>query len=81
MTLEQSYKAKIVDLEQKLSETSDELSLYNKELLKAQEDDISMVYILFTTLIISLYTEITVLNIAVNTACFSTLGESIENVN
>ena len=36
--LEQSYKATIAHLEQKLSETSGQLLLYNKELLKAQDD-------------------------------------------
>ena len=46
MKLEQSYKAKIVELEQQLSETSSELSMYNKELLQAQED-ISLVCIIW----------------------------------
>ena len=47
MKLEQSYNAKIVDLEQQLSKTSGELSIYNKELLQAQED-ISLVCIIWT---------------------------------
>ena len=56
--LEQSYKATIAHLEQKLSETSGELSLYNKELLKAQEDDTSMVHTLLYV-VHAILTEIT----------------------
>ena len=45
-TLEQSYKARVADLEQKLSETSAKLLRYNKELLKAQEEDNTVVCLL-----------------------------------
>ena len=46
MKLEQSYKAKIADLQA-------ELSAYNKNLLEAQEDDVSLVHIVMQYMIYS----------------------------
>ena len=46
MKLEHSYRAKIVELEKLLSETSGQLSIFNKEFLQAQEDISSVCIIL-----------------------------------
>jgi len=43
IVLDNSYKTQIADLEQKLAETSGELSHFHKELQKAQDDDIPQV--------------------------------------
>ena len=46
MTLDQSYKAKVADLERRLSDTTKELSHFNKQLQKAQDDDVPSVNII-----------------------------------
>ena len=46
MTLDQSYKVKVADLEQRLSDTTKELSHFNKQLQKLQDDDVPLVNII-----------------------------------
>ena len=46
MTLDRSHKARIADLELKLSQSSEELSHFHKELQETQDDDITLVCIL-----------------------------------